>query len=72
MFYVCFDGYSETEFFPGGAALEPGSFDFSPAARAAFRTFLSDKYRTAALPLLSARRGVCPPPCPASQPRSHR
>ena len=50
MFYVCFDGYSETEFFPGGATLGPGSFDFGPAAQSAFHAFLRTKYNdTAAL-----------------------
>lgn len=44
-FSVVFDGYSETEYFPGDwNSTGPGSFDFSLNARAAFRMFLGSKY----------------------------
>ena len=53
-FSVVFDGYSETEFFPGAAMLEPGSFDFSRNARAAFRSFLETKYHNSSSALSKA------------------
>jgi hypothetical protein len=46
LYYACFDGYSETEYFPG----EPdgGYFDFAAPVRARFTRFLEAKYGTAA------------------------
>jgi hypothetical protein len=46
VYYVCFDGYSETEYFPG----EPdgGFFDFSQQVKTQFSQFLQAKYGTVA------------------------
>lgn len=43
MFYVCFDGYSETEYFPG----EPdgGYFDFSSGLHSRLVDYLTSKYK---------------------------
>ena len=46
IYYVCFDGYSETEYFPG----EPdgGFFDYSQQVRTQFSHLLQTKYGTIA------------------------